>query len=55
LPLKVTIAWISVQPPAVGFASVVKSVMTSGLAPGVGFPPGLVGGVGAGASVEQDQ
>src|ERR1700694_2873741 len=48
-------AWISVQPPAVGFGVLGNRRTWRGEAPGVGLgpPPPWLGGVGAGASAEQ--
>jgi hypothetical protein len=53
-PFKVTTAWRTVQEPATGLALLVKSRIWSALLP---LGPGLTvrGGVGAGASVEQNQ
>ncbi len=52
-PFKVTTAWRTVQEPATGLALLVKSRIWSALLP-VG-PGGVLGVVGAGASVEQAQ
>src|SRR5436190_18867294 len=53
-PFRVTTAWRTVQEPATGLALLVKSRIWSALLP---LGPGLtvLGGVGAGASVEQNQ
>jgi len=52
-PFKVTIAWMRVHVPAVGFASAVNRTICNGEEP-LGCPPWF-GGVGAGASAEQAQ
>jgi hypothetical protein len=53
-PFKVTTAWRTVQEPATGLALLVKSRIWSALLP-VGPGPPVLGGVGAGASDEQNQ